>query len=131
MAKGTKTGGKNFEKGNTHGKGRPLIPTDLKSVRKLSSDEAQRLIVMFASMTPEELVQTIKDPKTPAMHSLLCNIILKGISGGDSQRMEFLFSRTIGKVLEKVELSMPKPFLIKRPDGSIMLGAKDDDDERS
>lgn len=129
MAKGFKTGGKNFEPGHKLGKGRPLIPEDLKSVRLLTKEEAERLIIKFMSMAVDELKVLVGDPHTPAMHGIIANIILKGIEGGDTMRMEFLFNRTIGRVLDKIEVTAVKPFVIKKPDGSVVLGAQEQDDE--
>lgn len=124
-----KTGGKNFQPGNTFGKGRPLIPEDLKQVRTLKKDEAERLIIMLMSYTTAELRKVIGNEKTPAMHKLIAKIILKGVLHGDSQRMEFLFNRTIGRVLEKIEHTIPTPFVIRKPNGDLEMGIKDPEDQ--
>jgi len=113
-----------FPFGHKFGKGRPAIPEDLKAVRKLTAEEAERLITGFLSMPPTALVAMIKDSQTPAIHSLIANIILKGVQGGDAQRMEFLFNRTIGRVLDKIEVTS-KPFVIRKADGVVVLGTKE------
>lgn len=128
MAKGRKTGGRDFQPGHKHGKGRPLIPDDLKEVRKMTSDEAERLITRMMAMTATDLVTLIKDPHSPAMHGIIANIILKGLQGGDTARMEFLFNRTIGRVLDKVQVSTLTPFVVKRPDGTVVIGTKEADE---
>lgn len=131
MAKGKKYGGRDFQPGNHFAKlgGRPLIPDDLKAVKKITTEEAERLITALMKMTAQELVALCKDSETPAMHVIIGNIILKGMSGGDTQRMEFLFNRTIGRVLDKVQISTTTPFVIKRPSGEIEMGVKDVGDE--
>ena len=118
-----------FQVGNKFGKGRPLIPDDLKEVKKITQDEAERLITRMMSLTASDLVALIKDPQTPAMHGIIGNIILKGLQGGDTQRMEFLFNRTIGRVLDKVQVSTLSPFVLKKPDGTVVIGAKEANDE--
>lgn len=129
MAKGRKTGGRDFQPGHLalKGGGRPLIPDDLKNVKKVTTEQAERLITRLMEMNEVELKALCKDPATPAMHVIIGNIILKGMSGGDTQRMEFLFNRTIGRVLDKVQISTTTPFVIKKPDGSIVIGEKEED----
>lgn len=129
MTQGRKTGGRDFKPGHTFSKGRPLIPPDLKEVRTLKKDEAERLIVMLMSHTVEELREIQKDPKTPAMHVVIANIIIAASLSGDNQRMEFLFNRTIGRVLEKIEHTIPTPFVIRKPNGDIEMGIKDPEDQ--
>lgn len=51
----------------------------------------------------------------------IARILVKGISEGDTQRLDFLFNRLIGKVKEKKEISLPKPTIIKMIDGKTEL----------
>lgn len=131
MAKGKKTGGRDFEVANKAavGKGRPLLPEDLKNVKKLKSDEAERLIVKFITMTHDQIVGVFNDPESPYLHKMLCQVMIKAVEQGSVAHLDFLLNRTIGRVLDKVEVSMPKPFMIKRPDGSVLLGAKEGDED--
>lgn len=130
MAKGRKTGGRDFQPGHLalKGGGRPLIPDDLKNVKKVTTEQAERLITRLMEMNEVELKALCKDPATPAMHVIIGNIILKGMAGGDTQRMEFLFNRTIGRVLDKVEVSVAKPFVVTKPCGSIVIGIKGEEE---
>lgn len=129
MTQGRKTGGRDFQPGHKLAKGRPLIPDDLKEVKKLTPDIAERMLIKFMGMSMDEIKATAEDPTTPALHKIVCQIIVKAAEYGDTQRMEFLFNRTIGRVLDKVEVSAPTPFVIRRPDGSIELGTKIKDEE--
>jgi hypothetical protein len=55
----------------------------------------------------------------------IARILVKGISEGDTQRLNFLFDRLIGKVKEVKEITTPKPTVMKLLDGKteIILGA--------
>ena len=129
MTHGRKTGGRDFQPGHKFSPGRPLIPPDLKEVRTLKKDEAERLITMLMTKTVDELKAIREDKNTPAMHVVIANIIIAASISGDNTRMEFLFNRTIGRVLEKIEHTVPTPFVIRKPNGDIEMGIKDPEDQ--
>lgn len=132
MGYGKKTGGKDFQKGQAGGPGRPATPDDLKNVKKLSTNEMQALLAKYLRMSKGQLIALHKDPDVPAIDLLVMSIIQKAVVHGDHQRMNFLLDRTIGRVTDKVEVSLPEPTIIRRRDNSIVeLGAviKDADED--
>lgn len=128
---GTKSGGKDFVKGDPRTKfgGRKKLPEDLKAVKKLSNDMVQRLLAKYCYMTREEIVKVAEDPATSALDLIVCKIIVKAVKDGDQKRLDFLFDRTIGKVLQQMQVDMPKPIIIRRRNGEQVVLKTDAEDE--
>ncbi len=105
MATGTKTGGRNFAKGNPgRPKGSTVIP---KEVKKMNRKKVEVLISKYLKMARHELVKIAKNPKTPTIDLMIIKIITTAITKGDYTRFNFLLDRTIGKVEESVSVSNP------------------------
>lgn len=125
MAKGRKTGGRDFVPGKPGGPGRPPLPPEVKEARRLTKTEFERIANRYLWTTEAGLEASAMDPETPAMERLIISILLTAIKAGDHAKAEWLAMRLLGKVQDKVEVSQPKPFVINRLDGSQMvLGAK-------
>lgn len=126
MAKGRKTGGRDFVPGDTRA-GRPPLPEDVKTSRKLTSGEFQRLLNKYLWLDEAAIDAATTDPACSMLEKMVASIIKKGIVLGDPMRMEILVTRLVGKVTDKVEVTIPKPFVIAKRDGSTLeLGAKVD-----
>lgn len=124
MAKGRKTGGKDFVPGDERA-GRPRLPDDVKAVKKLTTTEFQRILNQYLWLDEESLRAAMKDPSCTMLEKMVASVMVKGITLGDPARMEILVTRLIGKVTDKVEVKTPVPFVITRRDGSaVELGAK-------
>lgn len=100
--------------------GRPPFPPELKAVRKLSPALVAGMISRYARMTKGEIEAVIEDRTTRSIDLTICKILLKSVEDGDYSRLNFLLDRSIGKVKESVEISIPKPTIIERLDGSQM-----------
>ena len=115
-----------FKKGHKGGPGRPQLPEDLRTVKKLTPDFVHRLIAKYGRMNVESIEKMTKDPKSIALDVMVGMIILKAIKDGDHQRLNFLFDRTIGKVLQQMEVQMPEPLIVrgKSSGREVLLTAK-------
>lgn len=114
MAKGFKSGGKNFEKGIvTNPRGRPPLPEEYKKIQKLNADQVKAMIAKFAVMTLDEMRQYLDSGKAPVFEVMIGTIINKCIEEGDHARLNFLLDRTIGKVKENVEVSLAPQIVYK------------------
>ncbi len=100
MAKGTKTGGRNFVVGNAGGPGAPKVPDDIKKARKLNRIEFERILNKYIHVKLGDLHGIIKDPHTEVLDGIVCKILSKGFNEGDPRRLEFVIDRLIGKVQE-------------------------------
>lgn len=125
MAYGKKTGGRNFKAGNPGGPGRPALPGDVKAARALNKVEFTRIINKYLHCTPQDLNAALNDPSTPVIEGIVCKILIECGLKGDTIRLAFLIERILGKVKDEVEVSLPKPTIIKRKDGTeVEMGAR-------
>lgn len=101
MAKGFKTGGRNFEKGNPGGPGRPNRKiTEIRKINKYVIDE---LLHKYSYMPFSELPAVVKDKETNALEALIASVYFHGVKNGDQLRLNFLLDRLIGKVKDEVD----------------------------
>jgi single-stranded DNA-specific DHH superfamily exonuclease len=105
MAKGKKTGGKDFKPGESgNPKGRPALPGDVREARRLTRIEFEKTINRFLFMTLDQITEHLNDPATTALDQLVGRIVANAIRNGDHLRSEFLLSRTIGKAADAADL---------------------------
>jgi hypothetical protein len=130
MAKGRKSGGKDFAPGCAPGPGRPPLPPELKAVRRLTKAEFETLINKYLWMDLSELEAATKSKALPAAEAYAVSIIASGIKSGNWSGFEWIAQRLLGKVQDKVEVTTPKPYVIEKLDGSqVVLGAKVEESE--
>ncbi len=86
----------------------------------LTNDKVLSVIGKFADMSRAQLQEVIANPKTTMLEVTVASILAQAAKNGDYSRLEFLLSRTIGKVKDQIEISSVKPYLIARPDGSVL-----------
>lgn len=120
MAKGKKTGGRNFAPGNKLG-GRPPTPPELKAARRLTKTAFEALINRHLWANDDELAATLEDPAVPAVEKLLASILAEGIRVGDAGRMEWIAQRLIGKVKDVVELETKPVMRVLDHEGKARL----------
>lgn len=110
-----------FKKGQSgNPNGRPRIPEDLKMARRLNKLELEKLLNQFLFMTPPEMEERVKSADVTAIEAMIGSIIIKAVKDGDQQRLNFILERLIGKVKDQIDLTVVKPFIIKRPSGEIV-----------
>lgn len=126
MAKGKKTGGRNFKKGQSgNPNGRPPVPEDVKEARKLGKNEFTRIMNRCLFMTLAEFDEELRRPDI-TMFEKSCMQMVAHASAGCERRFEMILNRFLGRPRDKMELTLPQPFVIKTLDGSkaMELGAK-------
>lgn len=102
MAKGFKTGGRDWPKGQSaNPAGRPAILPEIKEARKANANDLTRILHTQLKMSRDELKEILSNKETPAMDLLVANILSKAIVSGDQTRAGFLFDRAFGKLPEK------------------------------
>lgn len=108
MAKGKKTGGRNFKKGASgNPKGPAPLPEDIKETRKLTQIEFERIANKYLFARKDEIAKASVDPNTPVIELLIGSIIHKAVVEGDERRLDFLLARLVGKVVQPVAHSGP------------------------
>lgn len=103
MAKGTKTGGRDFAPGvSGNPAGRPPAPPDVRAVRTLTQSEIERIANELLEKTRDELKAILDDPRTPAKVAMFARLIKTATYSSDQKRLRFLLDRIVGQVDTKV-----------------------------
>ena len=84
--------------------GRPKLPEDINKARTLNRIEFERVLNRYLYMSKAEIMKAAQDPGTPALELMIASMISKGTNEGDHLRIEFLISRVIGKVPERIQI---------------------------
>ncbi len=93
MAKGRKTGGRDFVKGHSMpGPGRPKIVPGLEGVERLDRDTLNRQIASMWDKPIDELRAIINSKSETMGNIVIASIIAKAASQGDANRMTALLS---------------------------------------
>ncbi len=82
------------ESGNTNGKPKQL----------LTKDKVSAILGRFATMTRDQLQDVATDPKSSMIEIMIASIMVKAVKEGDYARLDFLLTRSIGKVKDELEL---------------------------
>ena len=90
-------------------KGGSLMPPEVAKAKKLNANEVTVLISKMFRMTLDELKVMMSDPLSNNMELIVGKIMAEAIKHGDYSRVNALWDRSIGKVTDKIEHSMPKP----------------------
>lgn len=107
MAKGFKTGGRNFKKGVvTNPNGCPGMPKDVREARKLTQNEFVKIACNLVMSTRDELFKVLSDPKSTALELMIAGIVMKAVTEQDHVRAEFLLNRIIGRVSIQADVTM-------------------------
>ena len=104
MAKGKKTGGRNFVKGQSGNlNGQPKIPKEVKEIRRLTTADYVLTVNKFLYADISEIKSYMNNPKATALELMVAKVVVKSIESGDQTRLQFLLDRLIGPVKQKVE----------------------------
>ncbi len=117
-----------FEKGKASfpNAGRPRLP----KMNKLTREKVIEIMTRLADMQVDDLKLYIKSQKGTALEMSVAAIMAKAITEGDTARLEFVLNRTIGKVVDRVDVGMAKPYILEKVDGTeLELGAAEMTDE--
>ena len=93
-----------LKKGDKIRKGKYVAPAVFEG-RKLTKTMFEEIIYKYMDKTKSELENLLKNPgTTPAIELMVLNIMVRAIANGDVMRSEFLLRRSIGVVVDKVEV---------------------------
>lgn len=90
--------------------GKPKTPPDLLKAKNLTRIELERLLNKFINMPRGDLAAYANKQDATAMELMMASIVSKAIIQGDTQRLDFLLNRLVGKVPDKVEATVTNPF---------------------
>lgn len=103
MARGKKTGGRDWKKGipSPNPKGRPPVPPELKEAREYTRRDVE--LALHHELSRDYRRNTRKRRGTN-LDRLIYEIVRKAIVHGDPYRMNFILENLFGKLPSKVEL---------------------------
>lgn len=106
MAKGKKTGGRNFEPGICpNPNGRPPITPEVKALRGLTHEHIKDVMDLLVDQEFEKLREMAKDTSLPALKLLYIRAVLRAVETGDLANIEIVLNRVLGKPKERIEHS--------------------------
>ena len=88
---------KKFKKGKAGGPGRPKMTDDEKALNKLNRNHVRRLIARYVSKPRGELIDIRQDKKTPGLDMMIIGVILKGITRGEENKIDWVCDVMFGK----------------------------------
>jgi hypothetical protein len=99
MAVGKKTGGRNFEKGDNRQR-RPKKDPDFKALAQWTKTEIEAKMHNMLQYSVLDLRNIIALESNKVIDHWIARIILMGIKGGDTTRLNFMFEQIYGKLPE-------------------------------
>lgn len=124
---------KPFPKGvSGNPEGRPKLTPEQRKLQKMSKQIVSRLLVDLGHATEGELLAMIKDPNVPRLEKVFIHCLMHE---DPIRSATFILDRVIGKVKDEVEISTPKPTVIKLSESEqLVMGSElraEDEDELS
>lgn len=129
MAKGKKTGGKDYVKGhNAPGPGNTPLPEEIRKIATLTKKEALAKLGEMLQKPMDEVEAVLSDKSRKAFDHITAAIVVKSVDGNSAYLKEML-DRLYGKVKEDIQISF-KPKIIHNLDGGgAILSIEENDDE--
>lgn len=85
--------------------GRPKEPKDLQDARRLNQYEFERTVNKMLALSVTDLKEALQKPEITVLDKMIGTIMEKAALRGDVKRAEWIMSRMLGKVKERVEIS--------------------------
>jgi hypothetical protein len=106
MAKGKKTGGRNFPEGvSGNPAGRPPLPPEVRNFKKLTREMVEEIGSIVLEADERALYAIATSSTTPALQKWIASAALNGIQVGDIDQLDKLLNRIIGKPIEKQQVT--------------------------
>lgn len=110
MARGKKTGGRDFVPGDPRA-GRPPgskhLSDEDRAIRRLTQVQVSTLINSFMQKSDTELEAVVLDPLAISLHKIIARIIQVAMKSGDQSRLTFLMERGLGKPSDENQAATP------------------------
>jgi hypothetical protein len=117
---GSKTGGRNFTKGQVANPGG--FTKEQAKVRHMTREELKDLLNTLHTATHEDMERILGKPETTAMTMMVVKCYMTIIETGDIRQLDVLLDRLVGKVKDELDINL-KPQVIRRRNGEeIVMG---------
>lgn len=106
MAKGKKTGGRDFQPGQVaNPAGFPKLTDEQKALRKLGQIEFEIAANKILFMTLTELEEHVENPETSVLEATIGKVLLKGHEDSEIKQLNYFVERFLGKVPDNVNVA--------------------------
>ncbi len=106
MAKGKKTGGRNFAKGAvSNPRGGAALSPMTRAIRKVTIDHIEEVADIILDNNLEKLKALANDPTTTVLKVWLAKAAAEGIRKGDLHSLEAILNRVLGRPREFHEIT--------------------------
>jgi len=106
MAKGKKTGGRDFAIGNkANPRGGGAVSAETKALRKITMEHIEEVADVILDGNLEKLATLAKDPNTSVLKVWLAKAAAEGIKKGDIGPLETILSRTLGRPKQAIDVN--------------------------
>lgn len=85
--------------------GHAKVPEDVREARQISQFEFERIVNKYLFLNDEDTKEDLARPEATNFERLVGGIIQKAISKRDEKKAEWILSRTLGKMRERLEIS--------------------------
>jgi hypothetical protein len=124
MAKGKKTGGKDFKPGQSgNPAGRAPLPPEVRALRTLNQIGFVRIANEMANKTVQELKRDHEGPETPAIRRAMAEQMIKAAEGA-TWSFDFLLTRMIGRAPDEPLKTDEERKLLELDDAELIAEAK-------
>ena len=113
MAKGKKTGGRDFQIGNKPKGFRPKLPKEIKELRELNRVMVENLMRQYISMSPKKVLAMAKPDKIASndditsLEAMILRVISKGVTSGLTGNLNYLMDVIIGPIVKQINVCGP------------------------
>lgn len=106
MARGKKTGGRDFQKGGvSNPKGGGALSPQQRAIRKITLEHIEDVADIILDGNIQKLSELAKDPATSVLKVWIAKAAAEGIRKGDLRALEAILDRVLGKPKEKHEIT--------------------------
>lgn len=91
----------------------------------LTKDKVSAIIGKVADNSVEEVRDLVGKESATMLERTVASIFMEAYEKADASKLEFLFQRSIGRVVEQIDVKQIEPFILTKRDGSqIVAGVK-------
>lgn len=106
MARGKKTGGKNFQKGHVaNPKGGGALSPEVRAIRKITLEHIEEVADLILDNNLEKLKALASNPETSVLKVWIAKAAATGIQKGDLHSLDAILNRVLGKPKERHEVT--------------------------
>lgn len=106
MAKGKKTGGRDWKPGESgNPDGLKPMSTEARIFKRMTQAQVAELGTEILSGNVDALRKVVKNPTSTPLQVWFATSVLKGIAKGDVFALDKFLERVVGKVKDKIDLS--------------------------